>query len=435
LKETRVTNHSLVASEQAQVQRTVALLKRRGSADLFKKLAVEKKINETSPKIVALAKAHLNRSPGQRGGHETNRAPAGRTTGGDHLLSVPAQSRHPSSLPTRAVMAGTAGEVTFEPDRITVSKSQMAQFTAARGEAQAAIGREVDRYVQTVQQGHREGYAKFRVWYRQWEKAKDESSAELAKKICGFLLEKGIALIFPEEEVFITILKAAAVKGYGLASDNLGKIEKGDIESFLDTLWAAEESEITGLLDAHDRFFQDKPDEVDAAVESFMEARNGGWDTTEKLPPQTLSILQGLGVGTHGTAAASVITERVLSAHIESVLHADPDVVAGAGGANLGIMAEVSALRQMQALPQVDNREKIYQIELGLPEFFRTMVDINNEPGVMLHIRLGIDQDEADDIVKSRNKDGPFRSSDDLLHRKVLASDELKKVEGRIVCH
>ena len=311
----------------------------------------------------------------------------------------------------------------------------MARFTAARGEAQAAIGREVDRYVQTVQQGHREGYANFRVWYRQWEKAKEESSTELAKKICGFLLEKGIAIIFPEEEVFITVLKAVATKGYGLAADHLGKVDAGNIESFLDTLWAAEESEITALLDAHDRFFQDRPNDVDMAVESFMLARDAGWDSTEKLPPQTLSVLQQMGVGAHGTSAATLIAERVLSAHIESVLHADPDVVAGAGGANLGVMAEVSALRQMQSLPRLDNREKIYQLELGLPEFFRTMVDINHEPAIMLHIRLGIDQDDADEIVKSRNEHGAFESSGDLLARKLLSSDELKKIEGHIVCH
>ena len=117
------------------------------------------------------------------------------------------------------------------------------------------------------------------------------------------------------------------------------------------------------------------------------------------------------------------------------MLHADPDVVAGSGGANLGVMAEVSALRQMQSLPRLDNREKIYQLELGLPEFFRTMVDINHEPAIMLHIRLGIDQDDADEIVKSRNEHGAFESSGDLLARKLLSSDELKKIEGHIVCH
>jgi hypothetical protein len=98
-------------------------------------------------------------------------------------------------------------------------------------------------------------------------------------------------------------------------------------------------------------------------------------------------------------------------------------------------MAEVSALRQMQSLPRLDNREKIFQLEGGLPDFFRTMVDINHEPAIMLHIRLGIDQDDADDIVKSRNEHGPFGSSGDLLTRKLLSSDDLKKVEGRIVCH
>jgi hypothetical protein len=400
--------------EDSQVRRAAKLLEKRGSGDLLKKLAVERKIQAIPDHVMASAKAQ-------------------QTRGTTPARAAPAQKKR-SSAPGHGQVR-PSGEINFEPDVIKVTPADMAQYKTARGEAETAIGREVERYIQTVQQGHREGYANFRVWYRSWEKAKEESSTELAKKICGFLLEKGVAIIFPEEEVFITVLKAVATKGYGLAADQLGKVKSGDIESFLDTVGAAEESEITALLDAHDRFFQEKTQAVDEAVDSFLEAREKGWATTEKLPPETLAILQRFGIGAHGSAAASLTAERLLSAHIESVLHADPDVVAGAGGANLGIMAEVSALRQMQSLPGVDNREKIYDLERGLPPFFRTMVDINNDPAIELHFQLGFDQDDAEEIVASRNQHGRFTSSSDLLTRKLVTSDELKKVEGRIVCH
>ena len=59
-----MSNKPTAGAEQAQVQRTVALLGKRGSADLFTKLAVEKKISETPPHIVALAKSHLAKGSG-----------------------------------------------------------------------------------------------------------------------------------------------------------------------------------------------------------------------------------------------------------------------------------------------------------------------------------------------------------------------------------
>jgi len=322
-----------------------------------------------------------------------------------------------------------------KPIEITVTQSDLAQLRLKQGEAQQAISHEVEQAVKAIQQGHRQGYANFKLWYRGWEKAKEESSTELAKKICGFLLEKGLDIIFPEEELFITLLKKAATKGYELAADNLGKIDVGDVNGFLDIVGAAEEDEITALLDAEDELFKNKPEEVDAAVASFIGARDAGWASTEQLPPETLEILQQAGIGLHGSAAATVCAERVLIAHIEAVLRTDPAVVAGSGGASLRIMAEVAALRQMQKLPSVDNRERIWNLEQGLPPFFRTMADINSESALMLHIQLGIDQDDSEKIVKSRKEQGPFSSASDLLSRKLLSNDDFKKVEGRVVCH
>jgi DNA uptake protein ComE-like DNA-binding protein len=292
--------------------------------------------------------------------------------------------------------------------------------------------------VQAIQQGHRQGYSDFRNWYRKWEKAKENSDAEMAKKICGFILEAGLDIIFPEEEVFIVILKKAAAKAYELAADQLSKagIPKGNIEEFLDAVWAAEEHGITTQLDVHDKFFDSNAPEVEEAIDSFIRARMGGWDSTEKLPAETLAILKKAGVGEHGAAAANVIAERVLSAHIQSVLRADRNVTfAASSAADIEVMAEIAALRQMQSLPNVDNRNRIWTLERKLPDMFRTMCDINNDSALMIHIRLGLDKDKGEDIVASRHKDGPFKSSNELLNRKILNADELKEVEGHIVCY
>ncbi len=70
-----------------------------------------------------------------------------------------------------------------------------------------------------------------------------------------------------------------------------------------------------------------------------------------------------------------------------------------------------------------------------LPDMYRTMCDINHDAAIMIHIRLGIDKDKGEDIATSREKEGLFTSSNDLLTRKLLGSDELKVVEGQIVCY
>jgi hypothetical protein len=388
----------------AEVTRAVKLLQMRGAGDPVRKVAVERKIQQLPDHVHAAAQARVH-------------------TGTKHKAKPPTSD---------------GGAVTFEPDVITVTKADQAQYKADRGEAQTAIGREVDRYVKAVEQGHRQGYADFRNWYRKWEKAKEDSDAELAKKICGFILEAGLDIIFPEEEVLIVILKKAAAKAYEVAADQLSKagIPKGNIEEFLDTVWAAEEHGITTQLDVHDQFFDSKAPEVQAAIDSFINARLQGWDSTEKLPAETIEILKNAGVGAHGAAAANVIAERVLSAHIQSVLRADSNVTfAASSAADISVMAEIAALRQVQSLPSVDNRDRIWTLERRLPDMYRTMCDINHDAGIMIHIRLGIDKDKGEDIAASREKEGLFTSSNDLLTRKLLGSDELRVVEGQVVCY
>lgn len=392
--------------EQTQVRRAAKLLEKRSSGDTHTRIAVERKLKEMPEHIVAKAKAHGAKPAAHKA--PAHKAPA--TTDAD-------------------------GGVTFEPLEINVTPADQAQYSNAAGLAMTSIGREVDRFIEAVQKGHEEGYANFRVWYRGWEHAKESSSNEIASKICGFLLEKGLAVIFPEEEVFIVILKEAAKKGWDLAADHLGKVDKGDIESFLDKVWAAEMDSVNKLLDAHDKFFHEHTADVDALVANFIGQREAGWTSTEELHPETLEMLHSMGIGVHGSAASKVIAERVLAAHIDSVLHSDEGTMQIAGGANADTIAKIEALKEMQKLPGLDNREEMWDLERSLPDMLRSMVDINAEPAIMLHIRLGIDQDDAEKIVASRNGTGPFKSSDELLSRKLMSADDLKRVEWRIVCH
>lgn len=335
----------------------------------------------------------------------------------------------------RAPVAAGEG-LKFKPLEIETTKSDLEKFRLKQGEAENAIGKEIDRYVAAIQQGHRQGLANFGSWYRAWEKAKDDASSATAAKICKFILGKGLEIIFPEEEVFIQTLKKVAEYVFEKAVDHLAETPAGDIGAFLGNLQSTEESEITHLLDVHDKFMSEHADILEQATIEFIVQRDEGWPHTDKLPPSVLDMLRQAGIGLHGAAAATVFAERWLTAHIEGVYRQDWGVVHGApSDASIGVMAQIAALREMQRTTGADNRERIFEIEKSLPSHFRMMVDINSEHYLMMHIRLGLDTDDAQKIAESRDKDGPFKDPKELVSRKLLSQEDYDKIRTVIVTH
>ncbi len=211
------------SDHETQVRRAAILLAKRASGDAHTQVAISRKLKGVPDHVLTEAKSRSKAGNAKGTGHHR--------AGGASPTDAPASS----------------GGLTFDAEEITVSASELSQFHNSHDVAQQVIGREVDRYIATVQQGHRQGYAHFRSWYREWESAKENSSNEIASKICGYLLEKGLAIIFPEDEVFIIILKEVATKGFDLATQQLNKVETGKLDSFLDAVWAAEERAITAL--------------------------------------------------------------------------------------------------------------------------------------------------------------------------------------------
>jgi hypothetical protein len=388
-----------MSDHPVEVQRAVKLLEMRGSGDPHRRLAVERQIKKLPAHVHAAAKAHL----------------AG-------------PSKH-------AAAAGADGVVTFDDDKITVTDKDRESSQRYRGEAQLAIAAELGRAVKAVEEGHREGYGEFRKWYRKWEKAKESASEEFAKKLLMGIIDVGLDVVFPEGEEFWKLVKVASQIAFKGAEAALESIPKNDIEVFLDSVGNAEEKQIAAGLDVQDKFFETAA--AQKAIDSFVFARMDGWDHTEKLPNATLEILKSEGIGGHSSATAAAFAERFLTAHIESVLSSEPETREAMEnfGENIEVRAEIDALREEQSLPSVDNREKIWSLEQRLPDMFRDMVDINSSGSENLHVRLHLDRDVCKDIVASRDKDGPFQSSADLKTRKLVDADDLKKVEGQIVCH
>jgi hypothetical protein len=104
----------------------------------------------------------------------------------------------------------------------------------------------------------------------------------------------------------------------------------------------------------------------------------------------------------------------------------------GRGGMDTAVLAQISALRQLEPKR---NRDRIYELESGLPSFFRTMVDINTDHAATIQLRLGIDSAEARHIVESRDAGGAFDRPEDLRSRGILDADDFARVETRVVAH
>ncbi|HET9849403.1 MAG TPA: helix-hairpin-helix domain-containing protein [Candidatus Dormibacteraeota bacterium] len=328
------------------------------------------------------------------------------------------------------------GVVEMEPEVIKVPKARRDVLRLEGGEAESAIGKELDRYAAAVKEGHHLGLDNFEVWFRNREKAKEESSPYLALALLHAVFSFGLDVVFPEEKLFIMFMKKLAEKTFEKTTDHLAEPKQGDVEGFLANVKLAEETDAAHLLDVHDKFMTDNPGALDQAKIAFAEARRAGWEHTERLPPNVLESLHQLGIGLHGSAAATVYAERWLTAHIEGLLREDESVMQGTGGGTgVSTMAEIEALRQMERSSGADHRERIFELEKNLNAYFRTMVDINDAGAEWMHVKLGLDRDDAQAIVESREKDGYFREPRELLSRKLLSESEYKKIRRRLVAH
>ena len=265
------------------------------------------------------------------------------------------------------------GTVTFKtPDVITADSTRM---TALRTQLRLADTRIMDYMRQSmlaVQQGHRNGFQNFAVWYRNREEAKKTSSEEIAKAVVKEVLGKGLELIFPESTPFVEAIKFVGKTSIEVA-DKMIKVPEHDVNLFLEQLRTTEEDHIRRLLDAPDEFRKEHAPELDAAkweyVEVWMEDETHGPEGQD-LPPTVRQMLDALGVPPPGSATALRVAEGVLTSHIHTIYINDESVVQGAGPHSLWDFARVSALRQIDLK---GNTARICDIERTFNPFFRSI--------------------------------------------------------------
>jgi hypothetical protein len=363
--------------------------------------------------------------------------PAAPVTPAETAVVKPGPAR--GATPGAAIhrQAAEPGAVEMKPETIRSSRRDRQEFARRRDDVVTKIELEVDRHVAAVMQGHRQGLAAYRRWYAGYVKSKEDANQQTAIKVCKFLLSKGLAIVFPEAVALNEVIKKVAEKAFELAADHLGKVDTGDVEGYLARLTEAEETAITALLDARDQFMAANEGLIDSAVVEYM-ARQDDPDhpfsrsAGQALPPSVAKILLEAGVGMHGGAAATAYAERWLTSHIQATFQQDTDVMGGRGGMETAVLAEITALRHIDP---VKNRDRIYEMESGLPAFFRTMVDLNADNAAMIELRLGIDGDEARHVVESRRADGAFGKPEELVSRAILKDEDFRRVQGHVVAH
>jgi hypothetical protein len=270
------------------------------------------------------------------------------------------------------VMAPTAvvADVTFKPEIISSTPESRARLVQNLKIADRAVLAYVHRSVLSIQQGHRDGFAQFRTWYRKRDAAEQERQAqrEVLAGMFGSLLSAGLNIAIPGSGGFVDALKDVTKKGMETAVAELGKVDKGDVNRFLDEHQARLEGVITGLLDVPEQFrTKQRRDFEDARTEYVFEMEDTAAEGDE-LPPHTKELLAAAGVPEPGSATAIRVRDDLLAAQINALLlQSEPHL-------KMHSTYEISLISQVEALKHLypKQSDRYCPVEAKLQDFWRT---------------------------------------------------------------
>jgi hypothetical protein len=267
------------------------------------------------------------------------------------------------------------GEVDMKGETIVASKANLEKMATQLRVADTRIMDYVRDSMKAIEAGHRTGFQHFAVWYRNYEHAKETSTAEVMAGIIKEMVGKAIELAFPETTPFVEAFKFTAKQSMDVALKAIQPAPK-DVNLTLERLRTTEEEYIKGLLDTPTQFRKMYSNEIEAAkweyVETWLENETA---TGQELPGTVQSMLDTLGVVKTGASSATRVAEAVLAAHIHTVYVNDDAFLQGIGGINgccsTWAFARSTALRKMDLK---GNTVRICDIERnGMSDFFRSI--------------------------------------------------------------
>ena len=259
-------------------------------------------------------------------------------------------------LGSTAVLAQDEGEIVFGEDEVDViegspeNAERIANFLRI---ADNSIMDYVNETVDSIQQGHRQGFSDFRTWYRQRraDQAADEATERMLAELFGSALKLGLDYIFPGSGTFITILKSGCEAAYNLAVDQIGSVSEGDTNMFLDQHERSLQAVITSFEDVGANFRQNAGEDMAAVKWEFVfEAMDreaeGGEETTE-VGPRTRQLLRRMGIPGPGANTSTAYRVRVLTRQIYGIFSQDSNLRVSWGDRDMRAAAAGAANREV----------------------------------------------------------------------------------------
>lgn len=248
-------------------------------------------------------------------------------------ISLPAAAQSVSS----GAFALPAETIDMEPMEITTNpatyRERVARTTQLLRQADAALRDHVMASMQSIMQGHAQGFASFETWYlrRDARLRAEAAQQEVLASILGQGMTQSLNLVLPGSGVFVATLRSGLGTAYGTAVSRMAAFEGGDPQLFL-----AQEREALEIVRSE---FLGQATSIPAADaeawetlkwEYLFEFENDPNRTDTAPSAHIAQIARIFGLPRPGAATIERVALVVLEEHIAGVLRADSDFMRGA---------------------------------------------------------------------------------------------------------
>ena len=165
------------------------------------------------------------------------------------------------------------------------------------------------------------------------------------------------------------------------------------------------------------------------SIEQYIRALKRGWKSDKdivELPPSSERVLKETGE----FPSKSSMHKSMLASLTRLTLSKDKNVKIMYYSHQIETLSKVEALRQIN---DPKDRERLYELERGLPWPDRRLLSVNHEPKGQFMVKLDLSAAEADKLIRSRERHGSFQNTYGLVTRKIISGSKYNKIKKRLV--
>lgn len=230
----------------------------------------------------------------------------------------------------QATLAPAPTEIIFtedEVEEIVVTRGEIQRTNDRLRAADLAIRVHIRGSMDTIMQGHTEGFALFETWYRRRDARLREEAAErqVIASIFGKALGLGLNSMIPGSGVFVSGLRTALTTAYDQASQRVAAFDGGDPNMFIAEQRQAIERVRSSYLVQADTMPNQQPQAVEEMKWEYLADAEERGDTSSGLSPHLRQIAAHYGIPQPDATTIERVKLAVLEAHVRGVFEADPD--------------------------------------------------------------------------------------------------------------